>query len=107
MEVDVMNFIFVAKANVLGICSSTTGDQQSCTVLCRSHGLGLQCDKRHHVCGHGTKHPSGAALQSIFITGCVCSAYACYNRRSFGLLANSVFLIIIDGIGLIRYFIVT
>jgi hypothetical protein len=46
-------------------------------------------------------------LYSIFITGCVCSAYACYNRRSFGLLANSVFLIIIDGIGLIRYFIVT
>ena len=46
-------------------------------------------------------------LYSIFITGCVCSAYACYNRRSFGLLANSVFLIIIDGIGLIRYFLVT
>jgi hypothetical protein len=46
-------------------------------------------------------------LYSIFITGCVCSAYACYNRRSFGLLANSVFLIIIDGIGLIRYFVVT
>ena len=46
-------------------------------------------------------------LYSIFITGCVCSAYACYNRRSFGLLANSVFLIIIDGIGLVRYFIVT
>ena len=46
-------------------------------------------------------------LYSIFIAGCMCSAYACYNRRSFGLLANSVFLIIIDGIGLIRYFIVT
>lgn len=46
-------------------------------------------------------------LYSIFIVGCCASAYACYNRRSFGLLANSVFLIIIDGIGLIRYFIVT
>ena len=46
-------------------------------------------------------------LYSIFITGCVCSAWACYTRRSFGLLANSVALIIIDGIGLIRYFIVT
>lgn len=46
-------------------------------------------------------------LYTIFITGCVASAYACYNRRSFGLLANSVFLIIIDGIGLIRYFVVT
>jgi hypothetical protein len=46
-------------------------------------------------------------LYSIFISGCCASAYACYTRRSFGLLANSVFLIIIDGIGLIRYFIVT
>jgi hypothetical protein len=46
-------------------------------------------------------------LYSIFITGCVCSAWACYTRKSFGLLANSVALIIIDGIGLIRYFIVT
>jgi len=46
-------------------------------------------------------------LYSIFIAGCCASAYACYNRRSFGLLANSVFLIVIDGIGPIRYFIVT
>jgi hypothetical protein len=45
-------------------------------------------------------------LYSIFITGCVCSAWACYTRRSFGLMANSVFLVIIDGIGLIRYFLV-
>jgi len=42
-------------------------------------------------------------LYSIFITGCFASAWACWSRRSFGLLANSVFLIIIDGIGLIRY----
>jgi hypothetical protein len=42
-------------------------------------------------------------LYSIFITGCVCSAWACYTRRSFGLMANSVFLIVIDGIGLIRF----
>jgi len=46
-------------------------------------------------------------LYSIFITGCVCSAYACWTRRSFGLLANAVFLVIIDSIGLIRYFIVS
>jgi hypothetical protein len=46
-------------------------------------------------------------LYTIFITGCVCSAWACYTRKSFGLLANSVALIIIDGIGLIRYFVVT
>ena len=45
-------------------------------------------------------------LYSIFIAGCVSSAWACYTRRSFGLMANSVFLVIIDGIGLIRYFLV-
>ena len=48
-----------------------------------------------------------APLYSIFIAGCCASAWACWNRRSFGLLANSVFLIVIDGIGLIRYFVVT
>jgi hypothetical protein len=46
-------------------------------------------------------------LYTIFIAGCISSAWACYTRRSFGLMANSVFLVIIDGIGLIRYFIVT
>jgi len=45
-------------------------------------------------------------LYTIFIAGCVCSAWACYTRRSFGLMANSVFLVIIDGIGLARYFLV-
>lgn len=42
-------------------------------------------------------------LYSIFIAGCVSSAWACYTRRSFGLMANSVFLVIIDGIGLVRF----
>ena len=45
-------------------------------------------------------------LYTIFIAGGVSSAWACYTRRSFGLMANSVFLVIIDGIGLIRYFLV-
>ena len=45
-------------------------------------------------------------LYTIFIAGCMSSAWACYTRRSFGLMANSVFLVIIDGIGLIRYFLV-
>jgi hypothetical protein len=45
-------------------------------------------------------------LYTIFIAGCVSSAWACYTRRSFGLMANSVFLVIIDGIGLARYFLV-
>jgi hypothetical protein len=42
-------------------------------------------------------------LYTIFIAGCVSSAWACYTRRSFGLMANSVFLVIIDGIGLARF----
>lgn len=42
-------------------------------------------------------------LYTIFIAGCVASAWACYTRRSFGLMANSVFLVTIDGFGLIRY----
>jgi hypothetical protein len=46
-------------------------------------------------------------LYTIFISGCFASAWACWTRRSFGLMANSVFLIVIDGIGLIRYFVVT
>ena len=42
-------------------------------------------------------------LYSIFIAGCCSSAWACWTRRSFGLMANSVFLVVIDGVGLIRY----
>jgi len=42
-------------------------------------------------------------LYSIFIAGCCASAWACWTRRSFGLLANSAFLVTIDGIGLIRF----
>jgi len=43
-------------------------------------------------------------LYSIFIAGCCASAWACWTRRSFGLLANSAFLVTIDSTGLIRYF---
>jgi hypothetical protein len=42
-------------------------------------------------------------LYTIFISGCCASAWACWTRRSFGLMANSVFLVTIDGIGLIRF----
>ena len=42
-------------------------------------------------------------LYTIFISGCCASAWACWTRRSFGLMANSVFLVVIDGVGLIRY----
>ena len=42
-------------------------------------------------------------LYSIFISGCVASAWTCWTRGSTGLLANYAFLITIDSIGLIRY----
>jgi hypothetical protein len=41
-------------------------------------------------------------LYAIFISGCCASGWACWTRRSFGLMANSVFLVTIDSIGLIR-----
>jgi hypothetical protein len=41
-------------------------------------------------------------LYTIFISGCCASGWACWTRRSFGLMANSVFLVTIDSIGLIR-----
>ena len=42
-------------------------------------------------------------LYSIFISGCVASAWTCWTRGSFGLLANYIFLISIDTFGLVRY----
>ena len=39
---------------------------------------------------------------TIFISGCCAAAWTCWTRGSFGLLANYVFLIIIDIVGLIR-----
>jgi hypothetical protein len=42
-------------------------------------------------------------LYSIFISGCCASAWTCWTRGSFGLLANYVFLITIDMVGLLRY----
>ena len=41
-------------------------------------------------------------LYTIFISGCCAAAWTCWSRGSFGLLANYVFLIVIDCIGLGR-----
>jgi hypothetical protein len=41
-------------------------------------------------------------LYVIFISGCCASAWSCYTRGSFGLMANATFLITIDMIGLVR-----
>ena len=41
-------------------------------------------------------------LYCIFISGCCASAWSCYTRGSFGLMANGIFLITIDSVGLVR-----
>lgn len=41
-------------------------------------------------------------IYAIFILGCTAAAWAAYTRGSFGLLANYVFLIGIDAVGLAR-----
>lgn len=44
-------------------------------------------------------------LYSIFISGCAATAWTCYTRGSFGLVANYICLVSIDGFGLLRYLI--
>ena len=41
-------------------------------------------------------------LYTIFISGCCAAGWTCWTRGSFGLLANYVFLVTIDMIGLAR-----
>ena len=41
-------------------------------------------------------------LYPIFISQCIMYGWACYSRRSFGMLANYTLLVTIDSIGLIR-----
>jgi hypothetical protein len=100
-----MDFIFVAKEN---ICAYVRHDWKSNRVRFCAEVFAWACSVVSAIIFAATvPNIPVVPLYSIFITGCVCSAYACWTRKSFGLLANSVFLIIIDGIGLIRYFIVT
>jgi len=41
-------------------------------------------------------------LYPIFISQCIMYGWACYSRKSFGMLANYVLLVSIDSIGLFR-----
>jgi hypothetical protein len=100
-----MNFIFAAKENIWAYVQH---DWQSNRVRFCAEVTAWACSVISAIMFAATVPTIPVVpLYSIFITGCVCSAWACYTRKSFGLLANSVALIIIDGIGLIRYFIVT
>jgi hypothetical protein len=100
-----LNFIFVAKENIWAYVQH---DWKSNRVRFCAEVTAWACSVISAIMFAVTVPTIPVVpLYSIFITGCVCSAWACYTRKSFGLLANSVALIIIDGIGLIRYFIVT
>jgi hypothetical protein len=41
-------------------------------------------------------------LYPIFISQCIMYGWACYSRKSFGMLANYTLLVSIDSIGLCR-----
>ena len=47
-------------------------------------------------------NPPLLALYPIWILGCALYAWAAYNRKSFGMLANYLLLVGIDSLGLIR-----
>jgi len=47
-------------------------------------------------------NPPLIILYPIFISQCILYGWACYSRKSFGLLANYVLLVTIDSIGLFR-----
>ncbi len=46
--------------------------------------------------------PPLIVLYPIFISQCIMYGWACYTRRSFGMLANYTLLVTIDCVGLYR-----
>jgi hypothetical protein len=99
---DVMNFIFVGAANVREYIRR---DWHSNRVRFCAEAFAWACSVVSAVIFAATVPTIPVVpLYTIFIAGCCASAWACWTRRSFGLMANSVFLVVIDGIGLIRYF---
>ena len=47
-------------------------------------------------------NPPLLALYPLWILGCGMYAWAAFNRRSFGMLANYMLLVGIDAVGLVR-----
>ena len=47
-------------------------------------------------------NPPLLALYPLWILGCSMYAWAAFNRRSFGMLANYMLLVGIDAVGLVR-----
>jgi hypothetical protein len=99
-----MNFVYTAVANVRQYIKT---DWKSNRVRFCAEVFAWACSVVSAVIFAATvPHIPVVPLYTIFIAGCVSSAWACYTRKSFGLMANSVFLVIIDSIGLIRYFLI-
>ena len=99
-----MNFVYTAVANVRQYIRT---DWKSNRVRFCAEVFAWACSVVSAVIFAATvPNIPVVPLYSIFIAGCVSSAWACYTRKSFGLMANSVFLVIIDSIGLIRYFLI-
>jgi hypothetical protein len=99
-----MNFVYTAAANVRQYIKT---DWKSNRVRFCAEVFAWACSVVSAVIFAATvPNIPVVPLYTIFIAGCVSSAWACYTRKSFGLMANSVFLVIIDGIGLIRYFLI-
>jgi hypothetical protein len=51
-------------------------------------------------------NPPLLALYPLWILGCGMYAWAAFNRRSFGMLANYMLLVGIDAVGLVRMLVV-
>jgi hypothetical protein len=99
-----MNFVYTAVANVRQYIRT---DWKSNRVRFCAEVFAWACSVVSAVIFAATvPNIPVVPLYTIFIAGCISSAWACYTRRSFGLMANSVFLVIIDGIGLVRYFLI-
>jgi hypothetical protein len=50
--------------------------------------------------------PPLLVLYPVWIVGCAIYAWAAYNRKSFGMLANYILLTTIDTVGLLRMIII-
>jgi len=99
-----MDFVYTGAANVWQYIKT---DWKSTRVRFCAEVFAWACSVVSAVIFAATvPHIPVVPLYTIFIAGCISSAWACYTRRSFGLMANSVFLVIIDSIGLARYFLV-
>jgi hypothetical protein len=46
--------------------------------------------------------PPLLALYPAWITGCAMYSWAAYTRKSFGMLANYLLIVVIDSVGLLR-----